>query len=526
MKKVLITDNLHESCIDIFKENSFEVDFKPGLSEDEIVDIIEAYNVHIVRSATKVTKRIITAGSNLELIGRAGTGVDNIDVEAASKKGIIVMNTPGGNTISAAELAFSLIMALCRNIAQADQSMKEGRWDRKKYAGVELYGKKLGVIGLGKIGREVARRAMGFDMEILGYDPVLTKSLAGELGINLVELEDIYKNSDIITVHVPLTEDTRNLISYEEIKMCTDGVRIINCARGGIVDEQAVIDGIESGKISGAAFDVYNEEPPENRKLIDHPKIICTPHLGASTKDAQEKVAKQIADQIIHYYKGDEFKGLVNAEVISELKSEEIQPYLLLSEKIGQLISKIWNVNIDELSVELVGSLVRNHSNALSSAVLKGLLSDKIDTPINFINAGYLADEMGIKVNKIIKDKSDEYSSLISVHVNPETDNRTIAGTVLLDNDYRIVQVENFPVEFSPAGNLLFYNNEDKPGVLSKVSKILADNNLNIGGLSLGRNNKGETALTVINVDEKVDKLVLEEVNKLDEIHQVFSVNL
>ncbi len=526
MKKVLITDNLHESCIDIFEENSFSVDFKPGLSEDEIIDIIDSYNVHIVRSATKVTRRIIEAGSNLELIGRAGTGVDNIDVDAASKKGVIVMNTPGGNTISAAELAFSLIMALCRNIPQADKSMKEGRWDRKKYAGVELFGKKLGVIGLGKIGREVAKRAQAFDMEILGYDPLLSQSLANEIGITLVSLDEIYKEADIITVHVPLTDDTRNLISSGEIELCKEGVMIINCARGGIVDEDAVLQGIESGKISGAAFDVFNEEPPANRKLVDHPKVVCTPHLGASTKDAQEKVARQIADQIIKYYKGSEYKGLVNADVISELNSEDIQPYLELSEKIGLLISKIWSIKIEELSVELVGSLVHNHSNAVSSAVLKGLLSDKIDSPINFINARYIAEDMGMKVNKIMKDKHDEYSSLISVTVNPASENKKIAGTVLLDNDYRIVQIEKFPVEFSPAGNLLFYTNEDKPGVLSRVSKILADNNLNIGGLSLGRINKGETALTVINLDENFDNRISTEINKLDEIHQVFSVKL
>jgi D-3-phosphoglycerate dehydrogenase len=526
MKKVLITDNLHESCINIFEENSFSVDFKPGLSEDEIVEIINSYNVHIVRSATKVTGRIIDAGSNLELIGRAGTGVDNIDVDAASKKGIIVMNTPGGNTISAAELSISLIMALCRNIPQADKSMKEGRWDRKKYAGVELFGKKLGIIGLGKIGREVAKRALAFDMEILGYDPLLSKTLAGEMGIKLVGLNDIYKEADIISVHVPLTAETTNLISSDEIELCKEGVKIINCARGGIVDEQAVLDGIESGKISGAAFDVFNEEPPANRKLVDHPKVICTPHLGASTKDAQEKVARQIAHQIINYYKGSEYKGLVNADVISELNSEEIQPYLDLSEKTGLLISKIWGVTIEELSVELIGNLLHNHSNAVSSAVLKGLLSDRIDSPINFINAKYIAEDMGIKVNKVLKEKHDEYSSLISVSVNPASDNKKIAGTVLLDNDYRIVQIENFPVEFTPAGNLLFYTNEDKPGVLSKVSKILADNNLNIGGLSLGRINKGETALTVINLDQNFENRIAAEINKLEEIHQVFSVNL
>lgn len=517
-KKVLITDNVHSSCSDILNKNSFEVNFNPGMKKEEIISSIIDYNILIVRSATKVDKDIIEAGKNLELIGRAGTGVDNIALDAATRNGILVMNTPGGNTVSAAELTVSMILSLCRNIPQADKSMKEGKWERKKFTGIELDGKTIGIIGLGKIGLEVAKRLKSFNIKIIGFDPIISKTSASRYDIELKNLDELAGMSDIITVHVPLTPDTRDMISDKFISKCKQGVKIINCARGGIVNEHAVIKAIDSGKVSGAAFDVYESEPPENTELINHPKIICTPHLGASTEDAQEKVALQIGEQIVDYYNGNGFNGIINSESIKYLNETDAKAYLDLAEVIGTLHSKLGFNEIKKIKVGITGKQIFKFSELIVSSAIKGLLSDKLELNINYINAFLLAEERGITVETEEKDIGQDYSTLVTVNIEYGSQTRSISGTVISENQKRITGIDSYKVEFNPKGNLIFYTNIDKPGVLAFVSKTLSEFGINIAGLSLGRNDKGKQAMTIITIDEAVSVEALERIRKNKEI--------
>lgn len=524
MKKVLITDKIHEICLNSFKDAGYEVTYNTDLSSDELLDIIAEYNILIVRSATKVTQDIISAADNLEIIGRAGTGVDNIDVKAATRKGIIVMNTPGGNTISAAELAIAHIMALCRMLPQADRSMKEGRWDRKLFYGTELFGKKLGVIGLGQIGKEVALRGKAFKMQISAYDPVASKDWAIDNDVELVELDKLLHESDIITLHVPFNEHTKNLISKNSIAKMKDGVKIVNCARGGIVNENDLLEGIEAGKISGASLDVYEEEPPACEDLINHKNTICTPHLGASTQDALEKVAKQISDQILEYNSKGVLSGSINADAIMYLSNKDLAPYINLAEGIGRLFQKLAGDNLS-YNLELTGTLLQKHSELINLGLLKGILSKRFTTPVNFINAKSLADDANIKSSVTESSDDEHYNNLITVKFNAGKENRSISGTVM-NNKPRIVSVDSYTIEFEPEGHLIFYYNIDKPGVLSKVSRILAENNINIAGLSLGRKDKGKEALTIVNVDDEIDDKILKETNRIDEIISVNYINI
>lgn len=528
MRKVLITDSMNPKCIDILNSDKFEVDYKPGLKAEEIEKIIPEYNILVVRSATTVTKDIIAKGNKLELIGRAGTGVDNIDLDAATRKGVIVMNTPGGNTISAAEHALALLMSLCRHVPQADKSMKEGRWDRKLYSGVELFGKKIGIIGLGKIGREVATRVKSFGMEVLGYDPILSKDVADEMGINMLPLQDIYKEADFITLHVPLTDETKNMISSKTLKMCKDNVRIVNCARGGLVDEEAAFEALESGKLAGIALDVYDKEPPENRKLINHPKAICTPHLGASTEEAQEKVAIQLAEQIIDLFNNKDFRGTVNSLAIKYASDERVKPYVELAEKIGLLHSQIDLGNLKGVKVNIGGSFLHKYSSVLVPAFLRGLISRLVSEPVNFVNAPFIASEMGIKVSELKVDtgKSDAPKLSVEVYYSDNREMRKIGGTVIANSDYRITHIDDFHFEIKPEGNMIFYYNNDRPGVLAKVSSVLAAAKINIAGLSLSRKNKGDQALTVISIDESVSEDVIEKIKEIEEINSVYNVRL
>ncbi len=519
MKKVLITDKIHEVCVNSFESAGFEVAYNTDLKPEELLKVIHEFNILIVRSATKVTAEIINSADNLEIIGRAGTGVDNIDLKAATRKGVIVMNTPGGNTISAAELAFAHIMALCRMLPQADKSMKEGRWDRKLFYGTELFGKNLGVIGLGQIGKEVAVRAKAFNMNILAYDPVASKDWAIENEVKLGELDELLAESDIITLHVPMNEHTRNLISEASISKMKDGVKIVNCARGGIVNESDVLNALNSGKISGVSLDVFEQEPPDCKELIDHKNSICTPHLGASTKDALEKVAKQISDQIMQYFSKGILAGSINADAIMYLSNKDLAPHINLAESIGRLLQKLAGDNL-AYNLELSGTLLQKHSELINLGLLKGLLGERFSTPVNFINAKSLADDAGIKSSVTESSDDDHYNNLITVKFKSDEASRRISGTVMNDKP-RIVAIDDYTIEFEPEGHLIFYYNIDKPGVLSKVSKILADNNINIAGLSLGRKDKGKEALTIVNVDEVINEKILSETSSIEEINGV-----
>ena len=527
MKKILVTDAVDKKCVGILEAAGCEVKYQPGMPRDLIEAEISNYNGLIVRSETKVNSELISLMNNMEVIGRAGTGVDNIDVEAATRKGIVVMNTPGGNTISTAEHTMALIVSLCRNIAQANQSMRSGKWDKKSYRGTELQDKTLGVVGLGRIGREVAVRSKAFEMNVIAYDPVVSEELAHKVGVTLVDLNTIFKKSDIITFHVPLNDETRNMISTETLQKCKNGVKIINCARGGIINEEALLNGLESGKVSAAALDVYEKEPPDlSGKLIQHPKVVATPHLGASTEEAQEKVAVQIAEQMAGLFQKESVRGVVNAAAIGAESNGEIAPYVRLAENIGILHSQLIRDQLKQININFSGELLHSASTLLSTAMLKGFLSRRVAEVVNFINAPYLAKEMGIVVNEIKTGANSNYTNLLTVDCETDKENKSLAGTVFGNNELRIVSIDSFHLELKPEGHMLFYSNIDKPGMLATVGKILADANINIAGLSLGRLEAGKEALTVINTDSEINKKVVKDILAINGVHKVLTVKI
>jgi D-3-phosphoglycerate dehydrogenase len=527
MKKIIITDSVDKKCIAILEEAGLAVNYSPGLSKEEVKKIINEYHGLIVRSDTQVTTELIALMNNMEVIGRAGTGVDNIDVEAATRKGIMVMNTPGGNTVSTAEHTMALMLSMCRNIAQSNISLRSGKWERKNFKGSELQNKTLGIIGLGKVGREVAVRAKAFGMRIIAYDPVLSEEMAAKLGVTLINLDSLFLQSDIISVHVPLTDDTRNLISSESLKKCKRGVKIINCARGGIIDEKALIEALNSGQVSAAALDVYTNEPPiPDNPVLNHLKIICTPHLGASTDEAQEKVAVQIAEQITNLFNHKIVAGAVNASAFETTANEELAPYVQLAESLGTLHSQLIKGQLKQININFCGELLHTSTPLLAAAVLKGFLSRMRTEAVNFINAPFIAKEMGIVVNEIKSGENLNYVNLISVEFKTDKDKRTLSGTVFGSNEIRIVSIDDYRLELKPEGYMLFYSNIDKPGMLATVGKILADADINIAGLSLGRLEAGKEALTVINVDSQINASALHAISSISGVKNVYSVKI
>jgi D-3-phosphoglycerate dehydrogenase len=526
MYKILITDAVDKKCKTILESAGFEVTFEAGMPSEKIKSIVKEYHALVVRSETQVTSELISQMDKMIVIGRAGTGTDNIDVPAATRKGIIVMNTPGGNTVSTAEHTMALMLSMCRNIAQANQSMRQGKWERKKFKGTELEGKTLGVIGLGKVGREVAIRGRAFGMNVIGYDPVLSKEAANKIGVNFADLNSIFNNSDIITVHVPLNADTENLVSEETLKRCKDGVKIINCARGGIVNEPALVEALNSGKVSAAALDVYTTEPPDfSGSLIQHPKVLTTPHLGASTEEAQEKVAVQIAEQITRLFNTSTLQGAVNAASIEALKNDELKPFVTLAESLGVMLAQLSKAHLKNLNINLSGELLHSFSEIMARSFLTGFLSQKSDEAVNLINSQMLAEEMGIILNEIRSNENQSFKNLISVEFISDTGSRSIAGTVLGDKEIRIVMIDNYRLELKPEGSMLIYKNLDKPGMLASVGNILADENINIAGLSLARLESGKEALTVISLDGSINKKAINKILSIDGIWDVLPVN-
>ncbi len=502
--RILVSDSLEQGLIDVLTHEGLEVDNKPGLPADALKDIIGDYDALVVRSTTKVTAELLNVARNLKIIGRAGTGVDNIDVDAATRRGVLVMNTPGGNTISAAEHTVSMLLSLARNIPQANMSLVRGEWERKKFTGVEVFEKTLGVIGLGKIGREVARRCQGLGMKTIGYDPVLSSEVAKKASIELVALDELYRRSDFITVHTPLTAETKGLLSDTSLGKCKRGVRVINCARGGIVDEQALLRCLESGRVGGAALDVFEVEPPKNNPLLTHPRVIATPHLGASTEEAQEKVAIQIGHQIADALHGRGYSGLVNGVALQLSVNEDLKPYLVLAEKLGNLAAQLTSGKIQRLTIIASGELVTSSLELMKAGILKGVLSHVSPDPVNFVNAPVLAAEMGLAVSEQRDSARENFANLLAVRCETEKETKEVAGTVFGSSTIRLVNLDGFRFEVRPEGFLLIYNNIDKPGMLAKVGLILAKHGVNIAGVSLGRFAIGENALTVMNIDSDI----------------------
>jgi D-3-phosphoglycerate dehydrogenase len=525
--RVLISDSLSKEAVEILeKEKEFKVDVNTKLTPEELKKVIKDYDALLVRSATKVTKDIINAADKMKIIGRAGVGLDNVDVDAASKKGIIVVNTPGGNTISTAEHTLSMILALSRNIPQADVSMKKGDWERKKFMGVELYGKILGIVGLGRIGAEVAKRAISFGMKVLAYDPYLSAEKAKDLGIELVDLATIFKSADYITVHTPLTEDTKHIISDKEFAIMKNGVRIINCARGGIVDEKALVKAIEAGKVAGAALDVYENEPPKDVKLLGLEKLVLTPHLGASTEEAQMNVAIDVANTVRDALLNRGIRNAVNVPCVDPEMYKVMEPYLKLAENIGSMQAQIADGHIKRVKIRYVGDIIKYDLSSFTVSIMKGMLTPVLQETVNFVNALVISKERGINVVESKTAEMQDFANLIIVEVETDKGKSSISGTLFTKIDPRIVKINEFYVDCVPEGNMLVVFNKDVPGIIGQIGTIFGRNKINVASVSFGREEKGGRAVSVWNVDSNVAKGVLDEIRSSENVEGIKLVKL
>ncbi|MBI3988098.1 MAG: phosphoglycerate dehydrogenase [candidate division NC10 bacterium] len=523
--RVLVTDNLSSRGLQILKEAGFEVSVKEKPSPEELKRLIADYDALIVRSSTKVTSEVLQAARGLKGIGRAGVGVDNIDLEAATAKGIVVMNTPGGNTVTAAEHTFSLLLALAKHIPEASASLKAGRWAKDKFVSVEVAGKTLGIIGLGRIGTEVARRAKGLLMRVIAYDPFISQEAAAALGVELCDLPDLYRRSDFITIHTPLTPETTRLIDRETIAQMKDGVRIINCARGGIVDEEALYEAMKSGKIAGAALDVFEKEPCTYTPLFQLETFIGTPHLAGTSQEARESVSTEIATQIVDYLQRGILRNAVNAPSIEPELLKKLQPYLILAEKLGRLESQLSEGRMEEIRIDYRGEIANYDLKPLTVAVVKGVM-DPIREDVNYVNALPLAKIRGIRVVETKSTEEADYASLITVRIKTDKGVSEVAGTLFGRREPRVVRIDEFPLEAVPEGYLLVFSNLDVPGVIGRIGTLLGQNQVNIAGMHLGRERQGGRAVSVLNVDAPIPLPVLEEIRKMPNLVYAKLVNV
>ncbi len=525
--RVLVSDPLSEKGIERFKEKGIDIDIKTKLTEDELVKCIGSYDGLVVRSETKVTARIIEAADNLKVIGRAGVGIDNVDVSAASKKGIVVMNTPGGNTISAAEHTMGMMLALSRNIAQANSSLKQKQWKRKEFMGTELLGKTLGVVGLGRIGVEVAKRALSFGMHILAYDPFISTEYAQKIGVRLETLKELFQKADYITLHVPVTAETKHLINKKNLDEMKDGVRIVNCARGKIINEEDLAQAIKSGKVKGVALDVFEQEPPYDSPLLNMDAVIVTPHLGASTEEAQENVAVDIADQMADALEGITIRNAVNMPSVEPEVLNKIRPYIDLIEKLGKVASQLIEGGINKVEILYSGEFTDLNVAPLTVGCIKGLLEPILQDNINYVNAPFLAHERGIKIIESKSSQAEDFANLITVEVATDKSKILIAGTLFSRNEPRIVRIDDFYLDAVPEGYMLFCSNNDKPGAIGYIGTVLGNNNINIAAMQVGRKKTvAGQAVTVINVDSIVPEKVLKEIKKYKNITDIKLVTL
>jgi len=520
MFKILVSDKLEKEGLDILTaDKNFTVDCKFGISPDELKKIIKDYDALIVRSGTQVTAEIIEAADKLKVIGRAGVGLDNVDLTAATQKGIVAMNTPAGNTTSTAEHTMSLIMALSRNIPQAVASLKSGKWERSKFTGIELNGKILGIVGLGRIGSTVAKMAQAFGMVTIGYDPYLSLEIAAKNGIKMVELDEIYKTADYITVHIPKTDETTHMISTEQIALMKKTVRIINCARGGIIDEAALIKALQDKRIAGAALDVYETEPPDFQSpLLKLDNCVVTPHLGASTSEAQLNVAIEIANAVKDALSGAGIRNAANFPSLSAEAFKAVEPYLSLGERMGQFAGQLVQGRIREVVITYSGAVAKEKVTAVTMALAKGILTPILEEGVNTINALNMMKERGINIKEIISSEEGEYVNAIALDIATEKEPFSLLGTLSSNKQPRIVKINNVYVEASPFGHMLFINNNDKPGIVGAIGTILASANINIAGITLGRENQQGVAVSVVNVDSEIPESVIEKLRKTKNI--------
>jgi D-3-phosphoglycerate dehydrogenase len=521
MPKVLVSDKLSKTAVQIFKDNGVEVDYLPdlGKDKDKLLEVIGQYDGLAIRSASKITEKIIAAASNLKVIGRAGIGVDNVDIPAATKKGIIVMNTPFGNSITTAEHAISLMLSLARQIPEADESTRAGKWEKNRFMGVEVTSKVLGIIGCGNIGSIVADRAQGLKMKVIAFDPFLTAERAVALGVEKVELDELLRRADFITLHTPLIEATRNIISAEAIAKMKDGVRIINCARGGLVDEKALFDALVAKKVAGAALDVYLEEPATENPLFKLPNVICTPHLGASTSEAQENVALQVAEQISAYLMTGEITNALNFASISAEEAPRLTPFVKLAEALGSFAGQLTEDPIKGVRIEFEGNVATLNTKPMVAATLAAVLKPSLQT-VNMVSAPQVAKDRGILVETIAREQQGAYENYIRLTIITDKQERAVAGTVFANGKPRIIQVKGINMEAELTPSMLYVTNLDKPGYIGRLGTLLGKLGINIANFNLGRAEVGGDAIALLSIDGDLDTDQLRQIAALDGVQQ------
>jgi len=518
--RVLISDKMDPNAAQIFRERGCEVDEITGETPEQLATRIGDYDGLAIRSATKVTKAILDAAPNLKVIGRAGIGVDNVDIPAASAKGVVVMNTPFGNSITTAEHAIALMFALARQLPEANAQTQQGLWPKNGFMGVEVTGKTLGLIGAGNIGSIVASRALGLKMKVVAYDPFLTPERAVEMGVEKVDLDQLLARADFITLHTPLTDQTRNILSAENLAKTKKGVRIINCARGGLIDEAALKAALDSGQVAGAALDVFQTEPAKESPLFGTPNFICTPHLGASTNEAQVNVALQVAEQMADFLVNGGVTNALNMPSLSAEEAPKLRPYMALAENLGSLVGQLAHGNLDKISIEVEGAAAQLNMKPITGAVLAGLMRRYSDT-VNMVNAPYLAKERGLDVREVRHDREGVYHTLVRVSVETSQGTRSVAGTLFGNTQPRLVEIFGIGIEAELEGHMLYIVNEDAPGFIGRIGTLLGEAGINIGTFNLGRREAGGEAVLLLSVDAAIPETVLQEACKLPGVRTV-----
>ena len=527
--KVLVSDKLAPEGLAILEaEGDITVDYRPDMKGDAIKGIIADYDGLIIRSGTKVTEEVIGAADKLKAIARAGVGVDNIDLAAASKRGIIVMNTPGGNTVSTAEHTMAMLLAMVRNIGPAAASIKNHKWDRKSFTGTQLMGKRLAVIGLGRVGKEVARRAKAFGMDVTGYDPYFGEGVGREIDVKIVDsVDEAVRGTDYTTVHTPLNDETRDMINRERIALMADGAHIVNCARGGILDKAALVEALDSGKLAGAALDVYASEPPTDAEwaLIDHEKILATPHLGASTEEAQENVAVDAAHQIVDCLKGREIRFALNMPISDWMLARELAPYGELGARLGQIAASAVQGRVREVQVIYGGEVADKNVSTVTACVTLGVLRSVIEENVNLVNAPVLARESGIRITETKNGPRQAFSSTLTVRVMTDQAARQVSGTVLSRDILRVIDVDDIDCEAAPEGEILLVFDEDRPGLIASIAQALGDGGVNIARMAFGREKPGGKSVLIMNLDISPPPEVVESI-RAEKGRQVYPVQM
>ncbi len=524
--KVLVSDKLSETAVQIFRDRGIDVDFMPdlGKDKDKLLELIPQYDGLAIRSASKATEKLIAAADNLKVIGRAGIGVDNVDIPAASKKGIIVMNTPFGNMITTAEHAIAMMFAVARQIPEASASTHAGKWEKSKFMGVELTGKTLGVIGAGNIGGIVCERGVGLKMKVIAFDPFLSDERAAKLGVEKVELDELYARADFITMHVPATDKTRGMINADALSKMKKGVRIVNCARGGLVDEEALAAALKDGHVAGAAFDVFAVEPATDSPLFNLPNVVCTPHLGAATTEAQENVALQVAEQMSDYLLTGAVSNALNMPSVTAKEAKIMGPWVKLAEHLGSFIGQMTDEAIKEIQITYNGSVSTMNLEALNCAGVAGIM--KATNPdVNMVSAPVIAKERGVKISTTTQDKSGVFDGYIKLNVVTDQRERSIAGTVFSDGKPRFIQIKGINIDAEIGNHMVYTTNEDVPGIIGTLGQTMGENGVNIANFTLGRSGAGKEAIALLYVDAPVPSPILDQLEATGMFQQVKSLH-